>query len=173
MTVIGIDPGITGGLAMLDAQRKLIACAYMPVMVTKTGKTRINPAGLTDLLEAWTVGGTTRPLIALELVNAMPSVPDKKTGQRRQLGATSGFSLGRSLGTIEGVIAALRMPVEEVSPRSWKQFYGLKGPDKEQSRAAAIKLYPGAALALKKDHAKAEAILIARYVLRETPERPF
>lgn len=171
--VVGIDPGITGALALLGPEG-VEAVADMPIMASgKTGRDKVNPAGVAALLRTWTTNGRAAS-VACELVNAMPSIPDPKTGERRQLGAASGFSLGRSLGSIEGAVAGVGLPLELIPPGVWKRYFGL-GKDKEQSRAEALRLYPDVAqeLARKKDAGRAEAILIARYAMRAVPARPF
>jgi crossover junction endodeoxyribonuclease RuvC len=69
-----------------------------------------------------------------------------------------------------GVIAASGVPLHLVSPSKWKRHFGL-GSDKEKSRALALRLWPGRSdlFGKKKDHGKAEAALLARY-LAETAQ---
>jgi crossover junction endodeoxyribonuclease RuvC len=52
-----------------------------------------------------------------------------------------------------------------VTPAVWKKHHCLSGSDKERSRIRAIEMFPYAAgqLTRKKDHARAEAMLIAKY----------
>lgn len=149
-TYVGIDPGSSGALAVLDHQGDLIAYCDMPTL--KTGKrTRVNGAALAQFLASL----TDQPLTAyLESAGARP-------GQ----GTASMFSFGHSAGVVEGVIAALGIPLSVVTPQTWKRHYGLAGKSKELSRTRAVQLYPRAPLGRKKDHALAEAILIARYGL--------
>ena len=94
-----------------------------------------------------------RPVIRayLEKVNAFP-------GQ----GVASMFSLGMSYWGMAGVVAALGWPLTLVEPEAWKRYFKL-GKDKEEARALAQRLYPEVDLHRKKDHNKAEALLIARY----------
>ena len=63
---------------------------------------------------------------------------------------------------ILGVCSALRIPVSLVTPSKWKRDMGLTA-DKDQARARAAQLWPGAAkqFARKKDDGRAEAALIA------------
>jgi hypothetical protein len=113
-------------------------------------KHRIDGAGLAELLEPF--AGSIRMAI-VEKVAARPGE------------APSGaFSFGFSAGAISGVLGALRVPVTTVAPATWKKAMGL-GPDKDLSRARAIELFPAAAskLALKKQHDRAEALLLAEY----------
>jgi crossover junction endodeoxyribonuclease RuvC len=83
-------------------------------------------------------------------------------------GASSGFKYGRATGAIEAVIAVCGIPLEIIEPSLWKKLFRLRGGDKEAARQRALELFPSAhaALARKKDHGRAEAILIALYGLR-------
>lgn len=76
------------------------------------------------------------------------------------------FSFGRSRGVVEGVCGALGVPIEFVSPSSWKRIIGLP-PGKETAgddfRGAAIGRWPTQAglFARVKDHGRSDAALIA------------
>jgi crossover junction endodeoxyribonuclease RuvC len=151
--IIGIDPGISGAIAAVSDGGVLLWVQDMPVRDAgkKARKQReIDGAELARIL---------RPHVAdiccawVEEVSAMP-------GQ----GVSSMFSLGDSRGTIRGVLEALGISVERVAPQRWKRAYGLDS-DKEAARALAIRLYPtrSGELARKRDHGRAEAVLIARY----------
>ena len=80
-------------------------------------------------------------------------------------GGSSAFNYGTGFGIYLGVLAALEIPYSMVAASVWKKFFHLAGPDKEASRATAIRLVPSLApdLARKKDHGRAEAILICLY----------
>jgi hypothetical protein len=80
-------------------------------------------------------------------------------------GASSGFKFGRSVGAIEATIALCNVPLEIIEPSMWKRALRLPGRDKEQARQKALAIFPQAAslLARKKDHQRAEAMLIAFY----------
>lgn len=150
---IGIDPGLTGAIAILDDHGGLLSLEDLPVIANGKGSARVtrqlDPAGLAKLLPPCTKGIS----VALERVAARP-------GQ----GVASVFSLGDSFGCIRGVLAALELPVEIVTPATWKKHHQL-GSDKEQARAKAIQLYPHADLHRVKDHNRSEATLIARWLL--------
>src|SRR5262249_36664311 len=86
----------------------------------------------------------------------------------RKQGASSGFKYGRTTGALEAVIIVCGIPLEIVEPSMWKKFFRLRGGDKKAARQRALELFPSAhpALARKKDHGRAEAMLIALYGLR-------
>lgn len=152
--VIGIDPGLSGGIAMLK-ESGLVATAEMPIAMKGAGtgkvKNEVNGAALNILLREWVAGQSDEVIVVVEQVSSMP-----------EQGVASVMSLGDSRGCIRGVIAARGYPMHWVTPQRWKKHFGLQA-DKELARAKAIQLYPEAPLSRKRDHNVAEAILIARF----------
>ena len=152
MIYIGVDPGLTGGVAFIVPE--LIAVSYdMPTFaysVTGAVKRAVDCNALSKLIRDCCPDLEAGRLF-IERVNAFP-------GQ----GVSSMFSLGMSFWGVVGVAAGLGIPVELVEPRAWKKHFGL-GPDKDQARGLASRLYPSVDLSKKKDHGRAEALLIARY----------
>jgi crossover junction endodeoxyribonuclease RuvC len=59
-----------------------------------------------------------------------------------------------------GLLAALQIAYTTVRPAIWKRALGL-GKDKEAARLRAMQLFPAADLRRKKDHGRAEALLLA------------
>jgi crossover junction endodeoxyribonuclease RuvC len=59
----------------------------------------------------------------------------------------------------------LQIPYTPVRPVVWKKTFSL-GKDKEASRLRAMQLFPGADLRQKKNHGRAEALLLALYGAR-------
>lgn len=162
MIFLGIDGGISGALAAVTPSGRLDWVMDMPVRdAGKRGRkaheidgvelARILRPHLVDIVEAW--------IEELQPMQTIATRDHKGTGH----GTYANFSLGDSRGCIRGVCEALGIPVQRIHPRTWKKRYALNS-DKEASRAAAVRLYPGCdAIARKKDHGRAEAILIARY----------
>lgn len=146
MIVVGIDPGLTGAWAAIDG-REFIAAGDMPVMARSGGKRQVNAAELANVLRRHNPAR-----VVLEQVHSM-----------RGQGVASMFSFGMGYGTVIGVVAALGIPIVEVSPQAWKRSAKLIGADKDMARTRAIQAFPDAAafLTRKKDVARAEAILIA------------
>lgn len=162
MRIVGIDPGVSGAIAML-IDGTLSGVVDMPTVartVGKSAKQEVNGAALAKLLRAF------EPEFAyLERVNAMPAVVSGAGGKvaKRGMGAASAFNFGESFGRIRGVLEALEIPYELVTPQKWKKAAGLVGAQKDASRARAQMLYPTAKLERKKDVGRAEALLIARF----------
>ena len=94
--------------------------------------------------------------VIVEKVSAMP-------GQ----GVTSMFSFGRSLGIIEGIVAAYDIPVTYVTPGVWTKGIG-RGAGKDASRARACELYPShqKSFSRVKDDGRADAVLIGAWYLK-------
>ena len=81
--------------------------------------------------------------------------------------AQTAFVQGYNFGLWKGVLAAAGLRVEVVKPQAWKHALGLarSGSSKDDSRDMASAMFPevGVNLGRKKDHGRAEALLIAAY----------
>ncbi|KAK9917106.1 hypothetical protein WJX75_000945 [Coccomyxa subellipsoidea] len=82
-------------------------------------------------------------------------------------GKWSWYACGHSYGVWHGALASHGFKVETVTSRAWKIDLQLNGKGKEGSRLLALRLFPSAAelLKRKKDHGRAEAMLIAAWAL--------
>jgi crossover junction endodeoxyribonuclease RuvC len=153
MKIIGIDPGLSGAIAVLE-NNKVISIFEMPVMPEgKKNKRQLNSAQLAKLLKNY-ISTNEEVSVVVEQVNAMP-------GQ----GVTSMFNFGQTFGAIKGICAALSLPIFFVRPSKWKKHFELINSSKDSSRTKAIEMYPSLSndLAKKKDVNKSDAILIARF----------
>ena len=153
MKIIGIDPGLSGAIAVLE-NNKVLSIFDMPVMSEgKKNKRQLNSAQLVKLLKD-NILKNEEISVVVEQVNAMP-------GQ----GVTSMFNFGQTFGAIKGVCAALGLPIFFGRPSKWKKHFELRNSSKDSSRTKAIEMYPSLSndLAKKKDVNKSDAILIARF----------
>ena len=153
MKIIGIDPGLSGAIAILK-KNKVLSIFDMPVMSEgKKNKKQLNSAQLVSLLKE-SIGDNEETVVVVEQVNAMP-------GQ----GVTSMFNFGQTFGAIKGICAALELPIFFVRPSKWKKYFELINSSKDSSRTKAIEMYPALSnqLSKKKDVNKSDAILIARF----------
>ena len=153
MRIIGIDPGLSGGIAILE-DNKIKEIFDMPVMSDgKKNKRQLNSALLAQLIKD-NIKDIENTIMVVEQVNAMP-------GQ----GVTSMFNFGQTFGAIKGICAALCLPIFFVRPAKWKKHFELINSSKDASRTKVIEMYPSIAekLSRKKDVNKSDAILIARY----------
>lgn len=139
MIYIGIDPGANGGIGVIDTIEDT-AEAY--------------PLTTEKLMEVLHRIGRTR--VCVEQVNAMP-------GQ----GVTSMFNFGKNFGIILGILEALYVSYQLVTPKKWKKEFSLNS-DKKKSIECCKRLFPLVDLK-KSDRARtdhdgmAEALLIAEY----------
>ncbi|MGK2947785.1 MAG: hypothetical protein ACSLFP_04375 [Acidimicrobiales bacterium] len=141
---IGIDPGASGAVAILDDEGGLVHLADMPYLD----------------------GAVSAPLLAscvLEGNGPRTAVVERAQSYPRQ-GIASAFRYGTGYGVVLGVLGALSIPTETVPPATWKKAAGLTS-DKAASRRRAIELWPNEAelFARVKDDGRAEAALIARH----------
>ena len=153
MKIIGIDPGLSGAIAIIE-NNKVLGIFDMPVMAEgKKNKRQLNSAQLVNIIKE-----NTNPkediAVVVEQVNAMP-------GQ----GVTSMFNFGQTFGAIKGICAALSLPIFFVRPSKWKKHFNLINASKDSSRTKVIEMYPSLSsqLAKKKDVNKSDAVLIARF----------
>ena len=153
MIIIGIDPGITGAICILE-NRKVVEVYETPTMIDgKKNKRQVNGAQVTNIIRE-RLNENKEVVVVVEQVNAMP-------GQ----GVTSMFNFGQSFGVIKGICSALSIPIYFVRPTKWKKYFNLIKTNKDASRTKVIEVYPeiSSKLSRKKDSNKADAILIARY----------
>ena len=153
MKIIGIDPGLSGGIAILE-NNKVQRLYDMPVMSEgKKNKKQLNSAQRVKLIKD-NIESQEEVSVIVEQVNAMP-------GQ----GVTSMFNFGQTFGAIKGICAALGLPIFFVRPSKWKKHFELINSSKDASRTKAIEMYPSLSdqLSKKKDVNKSDAILIARF----------
>ncbi len=130
MRVIGIDPGLSGAIAVLDG-KKVLGLFDMPVMSEgKKNKRQLNSAQLVNIIKEF-MNNKEDIAVIVEQVNAMP-------GQ----GVTSMFNFGQTFGAIKGVCAALKLPIFFVRPSKWKKYFELINSSKDASRTKAIEMYP-------------------------------
>jgi crossover junction endodeoxyribonuclease RuvC len=147
--VLGIDPGITGALAVVDEEQVLFV-DDLPLHHLKHGKAvkaELDLGGLRELLT-----GYDYDTVFIEQVAARP-------GQ----GVTSMFRFGLVTGQIIGLVAGLAESYSLILPRRWQTLVGC-GPAPDEARRRAGQLYPNAVphLTRKRDAGRADAILIAR-----------
>ena len=144
---VGIDPGKTGAIAWITESSSYPFIQDIPMV-----------HGDYNFYEMWKLLGRT-----IQLFDATYLTLEKQQAMPKQ-GVSSTFSTGRGYGAWLALCAVVTPDFEIVSPRKWKMALGLTS-DKEQSRELAIKLYPSMddVLKRKKDHNRAEALLLAHY----------
>lgn len=153
-TYIGIDPGVSGGIALIDQG---------PVS-NEPGAVKM-PATERDI---WDVFRTmeTRPIFAY--IEKLGGMPRDEQGRARQSGTTM-FKMGLNNGLLRMALVASGIPFDEVLPKKWQAEFGLlKRPNETQTakknrhKQKAQQLFPS----LKVTHATADALLLAEYCRR-------
>lgn len=146
---LGIDPGLSGALALYNA-------GLGAVEVFDTPTLEINGKRIVDLatLALWfRENGPRIGQATIEQVGAMP-------GQ----GVSSMFKFGEVYGIAQAFVAAHFIPIQLVRPNVWKKALGLNG-EKDASRRLASQHFPEYAYLWSrvKDDGRAESALIALY----------
>lgn len=129
MHYIGIDPGLSGGIALIDDDG-VIGTWPMPVLTIGTKK-EINVTGLSRWLES---NAYACSMVGVEIQHAMP-----------KQGVSSMFKIGKGYGIILGILTALKMPFTEIRANEWQKimFAGHpKANTKDLSKKIAQQLYP-------------------------------
>lgn len=178
--MIGLDPGVTGGWAVINRhQPKEIRFGRMPLLeieVTNHRKGRKGsktPPKATRVERFYDLPGIVKILGAykpewsqvwLEKVAAMPKD-----------GAIGAFKFGDCFGQLKGVVAALQLPVEQVPAIRWTALMCPTPPGEERSKKRNVQA-ANDLLALwgvpgwqdiKLSDGEADAILIAAYGARQ------
>lgn len=149
--LIGIDPGQTGAIAVLDDRGALQALSDLPII--RDGKLSwVDGGRLQSFLIDTLTGRSARALV--ERVQAFP-----------KQGRSSAFNFGVGFGSLLSVLQARHIPIELVTPASWKRAMGLTN-DKQVSLDKARLLFPDAELSFSRHDGRAEALLLAHYGYR-------
>ena len=154
MLTLAIDPGITGAIAILDGDGTLELLADLPV-IRDHSLAWIDGAELQSIVRDASGGRPCRAVV--ERVSAMP----------RQ-GVSSSFAFGVGFGSVLGVLQAMHLPIELITPVVWKRALGLTS-EKRVSLDRARLLFPTADLRLAKHDGRAEAALLAYYAMNRRP----
>ncbi len=159
MIYIGIDPGFDGAIAAIDQQGRVVRVYDTPTLEVKGGakkKRVMDVLTVVKLINRMKDNTDEHIRASLEDVHSMP-----------KQGVASSFSFGRGLGIWEGLLCALGIPVQMVSPQKWKKVMmdGM-GKHKDASRLVAQRMFPDADLHLKKHHGRADALLMAAWLRR-------
>jgi len=153
MRILAIDPGLDGALAIFDTdghRAEIIDIPTVKVMRGKGEKREIAQYALAHIVRE-----SHAEAAYIELVGPMP-----------KQGISSTFQFGRGVGTLEGVLAGLDIPVSYVRPTYWRKYNDVR-KGKDASRGRAEQKCPALApmLIRAKDHNRADAILIGIYAL--------
>lgn len=159
-SIIGIDPGFSGAIAVINGETKEIL-ALLDMLIIKVGKGKkkknhLDEIGIRDILK------NNADHVFIEKCQAMPA---SVKGVRQGIASTANYMTG--YGIIRGICVGLGIPYTLIHPKTWKKaMMPDMGRDKGASIIRVKQLYPSIDLPRKKDHGKADSILIARYGAR-------
>lgn len=156
---VGIDPGTTGAVVVLDECENLMGCNMMPIQKIEK-RSEVNGFGLASLLCGSDFGADPdRTLITVEAQRPFG------------MGRTSAFTYGKNYGAILAIASALEIRTMRYMPRDWQRELLDFSPGcdtKELATAFALGKWPTLeqVLRLKKNQGIADAACIALYGLR-------
>ena len=144
--VVGIDPGLKGGIAVLDPSGKL---TVRPMPVRDSGaKEELDPDGLRA------------PFSTMDAVRVFV----ERVGPFPGASSSSSFTFGKVVGQTHTVLWSLGVTPVLVEPKAWQgKVRGKVGRDKAGSIRWVRENYPGLAEVVGTNDGMAEAVLIAEY----------
>ena len=149
MNFLGIDPGKSGGIAVIGHDGAVIDYC----LKNKTERDIFGFMATIRWNSCFQGDADSRQFFAVvERVSSSP-----------QMGVKSAFTFGQGYGYLRGVLVAAHVPFDEVTPQKWQKFMGcLTKGDKNVSKAKAQQLFPN----IKVTHGNADALLLAEYARR-------
>jgi hypothetical protein len=171
LMVIGIDPGRSGGLAVLNDNTEESAVAWLPTLtyIHPTKKTKAGKKARVIELDSHRYRLITSALKSMCELRASRFIFCIERQQTRGKDSGDGVvgvsSLMFDYGMLVWIPYGQGWDVRPVQPSVWMGKLGLKKGEvgKRGSVELANKLFPKADLPLVKDHNRAEALLIAHY----------
>lgn len=157
VVVLGIDPGLHGGLAVLTRDGDPVDLKPMPVVGGEVDG---------NALAVYLLG------IGVKHTPAMVAM--EKVGARPGQGVCSMFTFGVGYGMVRGILTTLGIPHELVTPKKWQAHVvgGTDGPDpKAKALLYVTRRFPGlnlkATTRSRKPHdGLVDAVCLAEYARR-------
>lgn len=144
MILIGIDPGASGGISVLEKGE--LATYKMPETEA-------------DIVNFFRQFDPNNSKAMIERLHGLP-----------RMSSTAMFSFGRNYGTLRTALAALKIPFDDVPPKNWQKVFSIcyqkkmsSNQKKNITKAKAQQLFPY----LTVTHAVADSLLILEYLRRQ------
>jgi len=180
-TFLGIDPGLSGGLVLLDERGQILEKHIIPVIenvTIKTSKVKKDPeTGKGAKVESIrrTIDGVGLNRILIDLAPKTGIAIIEQVSARPGQGVVSQFNFGLALGFIQGVLVGNRIPFTTVTPSTWSKIIhaGIGGADPKGRSAVALgRLFPQVDLrpstrSQKPHEGLMDALLIAEWARRK------
>lgn len=163
-TFIGIDPGLSGAIAVITDNSLIRIYDTPTTTITKgAGKSKKNKRAYVEsrMVEILSQYNYESVHIGIEKVHSMP-------GQ----GVASMFSMGYGYGLWIGIVVALKLPYTLITPQRWKKEL-MSGMSKEKAASCirAQQLYPDGEFFTPRGRAwdgRGDSVLIATYLKQTT-----
>lgn len=149
--ILGVDPGLSGALALLNpVTGEIPAIIDTPTLLIKRGSSRrkVDLFMLNSFLDAY------HKDILFSVIEEVHSMPNQ--------GVTSTFTFGKAFGIAVGMIASYNLPIYFTPPAVWKGSMDLSS-NKLDSVIKASKLFPNHTHLWGKKDGRAEALLLAYF----------
>jgi len=152
---VGVDPGATGAIAMMDEMGFIAGVWDYP------GDPHALRTLLVHIQGDCIYPDTTIPKIELAVIEKVSAMPKQ--------GVVSMFKFGQNYGIWQMAIASMGWPYELITPQRWRQVLDSsvpQKPSKDDLMIYARRRWPRFAdeyLTRKKDHGRCEAVLIADF----------
>jgi hypothetical protein len=171
--IVAIDPGLAGGVAVLDLDDgQVVQAAGMrtPTVVVRRGGNQAREYDLHAMyaLLAEAVHGC-EPGQVHVVVERQQAMPRHLRGRTQGVG--SSFKAGVGFGLWCGFVVALKLAFTIVAPAVWKKTLQLLGTNKAAARLRAQELLPQLGPLNSAAEGIAEASLLALYVVARLPGR--
>ena len=150
MLIIGIDPGLDGGLAVLNGCEVFSVLPMPTVQIVKASGKGVKRELDTAELRRWLCQGVGHCF--LEAPQVRPLFRKGRAGDDEKPAGTSihqGLTIGRNFGVIEGLLVGLKVPYTLVWPHVWTKVIRAGTPDgagKGRTLLAVQRLFPGVVL---------------------------
>jgi crossover junction endodeoxyribonuclease RuvC len=155
--LIGIDPGFSGALAVIDMDTMtIIDMIDMPTYQKPTDARKQGYFTMVDIHKLSSLIDMYAPMVALAVLEEPGAMPEQ--------GLSSTFRFGHVCGQIHGVLAGHYIPVLPVKPAVWKSALALTTNKSDSLTRASIEFPKHKELwRLKGQNDRAEAALLCTY----------
>ncbi|KAG7564363.1 hypothetical protein ISN44_As10g011300 [Arabidopsis suecica] len=156
--IIGIDPNLSGALAVLKFDNKGCCSAQvydtpqLQVVVQKIPRTRYNSKSMLELIRTLDVPSGTKAFVAKSINYQNDNIADA-------------YNAGLGYGLWIGMLLTSNISVSSVTPSTWKKHFKLSIYSLDGGRKLALKMFSSLSsqLTRRRDYARANALLLAAY----------
>ena len=161
MHYMGIDPGINGGIAVIDDAGNCVFAKPTPCLKIKKNnkmKSDYDVAAMSDYVRSFLDKDI---IVCQELTHAMPGN-----------GGVSMYHFGRGHGIWEGIVGALALSHQFCTPQKWKSMYPTLAQEKltKEQKAVMTSSEVSSWKRKQKTEAKKKSILLAKDMFKSAQQ---